>query len=249
MNTQSSLLRLITVGLVFALGTACANTPSQTSAPTPTPSPPPALTATPTLTPTTAPTATSAPTATPPVILFQDDFSDPDSGWERYREWDGVLDYEDGGYRMWINAPSNLFWVNRNLDLVDVCVAVEATKKDGPDANQFGVMCRLDRTTFNYYAFLIGSDGRYGIGKVIGGTPELIGVGDWQYSDAINQGSGTNHIRAACVGDTLTLFVNGQQLLEVQDGDLLSGDVGLLAGTFDEAGTDILFDDFTLSEP
>jgi len=38
-------------------------------------------------------------------------------------------------------------------------------------------------------------------------------------------------------------------LAEAQDTDFASGDAGLLAGTFDTAGTDILFDDFVVSAP
>ena len=57
-------------------------------------------------------------------------------------------------------------------------------------------------------------------------------------------------LRLIIVGLALiTLFVNGEQLLQVQDDDLRQGDVGLVAGTVGEPGTDILFDNFSLSEP
>ncbi|MEJ2305846.1 MAG: hypothetical protein P8Y14_30355, partial [Anaerolineales bacterium] len=37
-------------------------------------------------------------------VLFQDDFSDPASGWERVSEGsEGVLDYEEGAYRILVN--------------------------------------------------------------------------------------------------------------------------------------------------
>jgi hypothetical protein len=68
-------------------------------------------------------------------------------------------------------------------------------------------------------------------------------------TDAIRQGEATNHIRADCVGSSLTLHVNGAELAEVQDDTLASGDVGLLAGTFDQPGTELLFDDFVVKRP
>jgi len=38
-------------------------------------------------------------------------------------------------------------------------------------------------------------------------------------------------------------------LTSVADSTLSSGDVGLLASTYDEAGVDILFDNFTVTTP
>jgi hypothetical protein len=68
-------------------------------------------------------------------------------------------------------------------------------------------------------------------------------------SDSINQGGTSNHIRLDCVGDSLTLFVNGDKVNEVTDSGLTSGDVGLIAGTFDTPGTDILFDNYVVRNP
>ena len=62
-------------------------------------------------------------------------------------------------------------------------------------------------------------------------------------------GSASNHIRADCVGDTLTLYVNGMQLAQVKDARFPAGDVGLIAGTYATPGTDIRFDDFIVYQP
>ena len=109
------------------------------------------------------------------------------SGWERYRAGDGMLDYDQGGYRMLVGATSNLFWVNTGIDLADVVVEVDARKLGGPEADRFGLMCRLDSETGDYYFFLISSDGRYGIGKLVNWEPTLIGQSEMAYSDAIEQ--------------------------------------------------------------
>jgi hypothetical protein len=65
----------------------------------------------------------------------------------------------------------------------------------------------------------------------------------------VRQGNATNHIQAECNGSTLRLVVNGQQLAETTDSDFTSGDAGLLAGSFENPGTDILFDNFIVREP
>ena len=274
MRRKTSPVRLVFVVVtVMALGAACTtgSPPTPTEAPagvaavkaTPIPAataaapvePSPTNTVAPSATPTLAPSSTATttptftPTAKPVVVLYQDDFSDPDSGWEHYREADGILDYEDGGYRMLIQNPSNLFWVQQGSDWQDVSVEVDATKVGGPDANRFGLMCRLSNTTYEYYGFLISSDGSYGIGRIVRGQVELIGSDAWQHSEAIEQGQATNRIRVTSVGNTLTLYVNGQQLLQVQDDTLASGDIGLVAGTVGEPGTDILFNNFSVTEP
>ena len=68
-------------------------------------------------------------------------------------------------------------------------------------------------------------------------------------SDLIAQGAATNQIRFDCVGSTLTLYINGTQVDQQFDEDYVAGNVGLIAGTYDEAGTDILFDNFVVYQP
>lgn len=184
----------------------------------------------------------------PEGVLFQDDFSDTSSGWDRVNVEDGITDYADGVYRIWVNSTSTDVWANPGLDFTDTIVEVEATKVGGPDDNDFGVICRYQDES-NFYFFIISSDGYYGLGKVVAGEQVLIGEEELMPSDAIKLGNVTNTIQADCVGSTLTLYANGAQLTSVQDSSFTSGDVGLLAGTFDEPGTDIHFDNFVVRQP
>ena len=184
----------------------------------------------------------------PEGVLFQDDFSDTSSGWDRVNVGDGITDYADGVYRIWVNTTSTDVWANPGLDFTDTVVEVEATKVGGPDDNDFGVICRYQDES-NFYFFIISSDGYYGLGKVVDGEQMLIDEEELMPSDAIQLGNVTNTIQADCVGSTLTLYANGTQLTSVEDGTFTSGDVGLLAGTFDESGTDIHFDNFVVRQP
>jgi hypothetical protein len=72
---------------------------------------------------------------------------------------------------------------------------------------------------------------------------------EMEYSESINTGNSTNVISADCIGSSLTLYVNSEQLISVEESSLESGDVGLLAGTFDILGTDIHFDNFLVRTP
>ncbi len=184
----------------------------------------------------------------PADILFQDDFSDPSSGWERVNETEGVTDYVDGAYRIFVNTPSYDIWANPGLEFTDTIIEVDAKKVAGPDDNDFGIVCRYQDMD-KFYFFIISSDGYYGIARMIDGEQELLGEKTMAYSEAINQGLATNKLRVECVGDRLVLYVNQTLLIEGKDTTYASGDVGLIAGTFDTAGTDIYFDNFVAREP
>ncbi len=195
-------------------------------------------------------TSTPAPKA---KILFQDDFSDTGSGWDRVKDDNGSLtDYVDGRYRILVNEDQTDIWANpgKNFD-GDVVVSVDAVRNSGPEDNDFGVICRYQDAD-NYYFFVISNDGYAAIGKVVNGEQKLLNKeGKMVPSDKLPQGKGvTYHIVASCIGDVLTLTVNGKRIMTVKDGSLApTGDVGLLAGTFDKKGTDILFDNFVVRRP
>lgn len=180
--------------------------------------------------------------------IFQDDFSDSSSGWPEAEDADSTVGYTPDGYRIFVNRDSYTVWATPGLDISDTRITVAATKAGGPDNNEFGVMCRYQDSD-NFYVLRISSDGYYSIARHQAGEWALLGTGEWQPGEAIETGDATNAIRAECVGDTLSLYANGQLLMEVEDTAFASGDVGLLAGTFDVAGADILFNNFVVSAP
>ena len=181
-------------------------------------------------------------------VLFSDEFSDPQSGWNRITTTQGQTDYADGVYRIFVNEPDLDIWSMPGKDFRDVRLEVDALKVGGERDNRFGLICRAIRMD-SFYTFIISSDGYYGIGKIRGQEYSLIGMEALQPSDAILKGSALNRLRADCIGDTLTLYVNGQKLIQVNDAEFASGDVGLIAGTYQASGTDIRFDHFVVYRP
>lgn len=180
--------------------------------------------------------------------LFQDDFSNPTSGWDRIQDPDGQTDYIDGKYHIVVNTADTDVWANPGKKYGDVIIQVTAAKVNGTDDNDFGIICRyvdLD----NFYFLVISSDGYYGIGKVKDGKNILVNREEMQPSEDIRKGGETNTIWAGCVGSTLSLSVNGKQLDTQQDSEFITGDVGLLTGTFGEAGVEVEFDDFKVKMP
>jgi len=182
-------------------------------------------------------------------LLFLDDFSNDDSGWYSNGDPSAVAAYDGGGYRIVVTQETSAVWAVPGRLFTDVRIEVSADKKSGDDDNFFGLMCRVQGSTdtANFYLLMISSDGYYGIAKrVNGGELALVGQQKMQFSDAINLGSGVNHVRADCVGESLSLYANDVLLAQVVDGDLTTGQVGLLAGTFSVPGTNILFDDLAV---
>lgn len=191
----------------------------------------------------------AAPATPPPpgTVLFKDDFSSPVSGWDRTQYDQGIMDYDAGGYRILVNARQANFWSTPHKDFADVRLEVDAGKLAGPDENRLGLICRSDG--LKYYFFIISSDGYYGIGLFQDGKATLLGQDAMQSSPAITSGTAVNHLRFDCVGTQLQAFVNGSALADVSDGTLVHGDVGLLAGTFEQPGADIVFDNFVAIQP
>jgi hypothetical protein len=69
-----------------------------------------------------------------------------------------------------------------------------------------------------------------------------------QASEAIQEDN-MNHLRADCIGDKLSFYINFTEVASATDTDFPSGDVGVVAGSFAEPGVDVLFDNFVVIQP
>jgi hypothetical protein len=179
-------------------------------------------------------------------ILYQEAFENNTTGWHRVSNENGIMDYDGGGYRILVRQPRLNVWSTAEKNFRDVRVEADTIRLQGPDENRMGLMCRYQGG--DYYFFVITNDGYYAIGKFLGGMTLLLGQSEMQASDVIQKGS-MNHLRADCVGDRLTFYVNFTEVASATDSDLPSGDVGVLAGSFSAPGVDVLFDQFVVIQP
>ena len=186
------------------------------------------------------------PTASPGDVLYQEEFDDNTSGWDRIANDSGIMDYDGGGYRFLIQQAGYNLWSTPERNFGDVRVEADVFRLDGPDENRTGLMCRYQNG--DYYFFIISNDGFYAVGKYIGGQTLLLGQTEMQFSEFVEQ-QAVNHLRADCIGNTLTFYINYNQVASVQDSDFPNGDVGMLAGAFSEPGVDVLFDHFMVLQP
>ncbi len=199
-----------------------------------------------------APPTDAALTLAPGMVIYQEDFQDPDSGWDVYNNGDTLALYRDGEYRLAILREDYVAWGNPDpaQDLGDFEIEVDTRAVEGPLDNNLGILVRYQDDDENFYWFQISSDGYFAVDRLAG--EEWVTVAGWQESAAIQQGLGaTNRLKVRCSGDQFVFFVNDTYLGTVTDGDLGSGSIGLAAGTFEESGVVVHFDNlrvYTLEE-
>jgi hypothetical protein len=190
----------------------------------------------------------SPPAAAGTAPLFQDDFSNPASGWIARKTDYGEFAYLDGEFRVLLNkADFNTYSILPERKFSNISVEVDARFAAGPSNGVFGIMCRAETnegTVSKAYAFAIRTDGVAAIMKRTSPTFWDAIVFN-KKSDAIKGGNASNHLRADCFGNKLTFYVNGEKVLETTDNDFKSGQVGVAVTTQPKsAPMDVRFDNF-----
>ena len=178
-------------------------------------------------------------------LPFRDDFGNPKSGWTTTDTEQLKIAYQDGALHFVVGALDSTGWAVAGKRADDFILDVDATQVEGPDDNHYGVIVRyVDEK--NFYRLDISGDGYYSIHRFRDGAWEKLI--DWPESPAIKQGATTNHLRVIAEGPKLTWVVNDTILAEIDHVDILSGEVGLTAGTFfDQAGVHVAFDNFEVN--
>jgi hypothetical protein len=183
--------------------------------------------------------------------LFRDDFSQSSSGWTQIKDGSGTIEYGKDHYRILVNQPGTLLLATQGKSFPgDVSIEVDASKVGGSDDNYFGILCYYQNPD-NYYLLMVTSDGYSGIAMRKDGQDALISPGiKFLKMEGIKIGDTTNHIRADCIGETLTLYANGKQVSLAYNDSLTGGSTGLAVRSGKlEGGVDILFDNFTVYSP
>jgi hypothetical protein len=180
--------------------------------------------------------------------IYYDDFSNTESGWYVQSSDDHSVLYDWGGLRFRINRAQFDMWSYPPQTYSDAIIWVEAAKLEGTDDNTFGLLCRIQENG-DYYAFLISSDGYAGIARRQAGVYQMLSADSMTFSEAVSSTTGLYRLRAVCDGSELSFFVNDQLVATATGEGLVSGKVGVLAGTYAQAGVDIFFDNFIVTVP
>lgn len=181
-------------------------------------------------------------------VLYKDFFEQPNSGWGQFSGEMGESGYINGTYHILAQKPNTNVWTHPGKNFSDVRIEVSILALSGPLQNRIGTICRLVDDK-NYYFFVISADGFYGIGKVKNGQTILLTGKEMLPSNAILTGNQINQLSTECSKNTLTLEINNTLVQSVKDDDFSRGDIGILAGAFEQPGPDIYFDNFIVSKP
>lgn len=174
--------------------------------------------------------------------LLHEDFSDELSGWDRNTSHESTTDYADGQYRIFVAIPNQEVWANPGKWFPDGSkIDVDVKYGKGPVHSDYGIICGyVDEN--NYFALTVGPDGWIEIFKRLNGERSTL----YSESDNPHVKEKGNHLTAICGAQTLTLFVNDEQVAQASDPYLPGGDVGLIAGSFDEAKVEFYFDNLVV---
>jgi hypothetical protein len=167
-------------------------------------------------------------------VVYTENFDDPSalSGWDAKLLDDKTqVKVKEGAYHFsvehgWVGS------IQRNATYQDLIINVDL-KFFGPDPSNASVICR---NKDNQYIFTLSSNGHWKIDS----SDRKIASGDTE--KLLPE---TNKLAVSCVGETLSLSLNSEELGSVQDSALTGGQVGL---GFDSDGkAEVSFDNLTVS--
>ncbi|TFG49365.1 MAG: hypothetical protein E4H33_02410, partial [Anaerolineales bacterium] len=183
-------------------------------------------------------------------ILFQDDFSDPASGWKP--AWFEGSDpahaeeYRDGEYRIWVDNDQNKYDISLatpGKSYGDISLEVDVRRVAGDEGASAYLMCRVDLRAASFYYFSLDGMNNASIGVYLDGEEQHV---LWKEIPPEVLKSDSNRLRADCLGSSLAVYVNGQLITQTEESDLKLGDVGLGAGGGSQGMTEMFFDNFAV---
>ncbi|MEI2612595.1 MAG: hypothetical protein V9G20_28480 [Candidatus Promineifilaceae bacterium] len=198
---------------------------------------------------TNEPTATDAPAE--PTATFDLSFTetfDSLGNWasEANKEVSGNV--SDGVYVFNLIEPNGFYWATADKLVGGGTYEVTTTAVSGPINNGYGMMINVDNATDSFIALEISSDGFasvYSCESACEDLTYLVSDG-WFQTPAIQQGLNSVNIlkiQAASFGQ-INFYVNDQQVGQVDNQDLILGDIAVFVESFDEGNVIIHFDDF-----
>ncbi len=131
----------------------------------------------------------------------------------------------------------------------DFVLDVDITQTEGSLNSSFGILFRMQGDAA-FYRFSITGNGLYILEKRIGedGWERL--SEDWPESTLLLRGlNQTNQLRVEAIGPQLSFYINDQPLTSIVDSSYAGGRIALAAGTFNQGGLRVAFDNVVVTHP
>ena len=129
--------------------------------------------------------------------MWEDDFSDPESGFFVGESPDRAFWYEDGQYRIETRQTNWLAWTFLGYDLNDVQLSVDLRLQNGTGASSYGLLCR-QQGEGNFYGFEFSEDGYYTIWLRY--NEEYTDLVAWTYDERLDS-TQWQQMTIECVGE------------------------------------------------
>lgn len=154
-----------------------------------------------------------------------------------------TLEPENGRLRAGANTRGYAWALNTDTHS-DIIVETQTRLATNTPNNGYGVACRVQPDGAGYW-FLVSRDG-YAAILLAGADGALVNLAEWRFNSVVGTGSNArNAIRAACVGDDLTLFVNGRRLVSATDATFTQGATALVVSGSTLGPTNVVFESVT----
>ena len=179
-----------------------------------------------------APTATAVaqnPDPYPPKkgqLAFINSLSQPDQ-WGEYSDssFGGACQYTQGAYHISQSKPNSYFFCESPSSYNNFAFEVQMKIFKGDCG---GITFRADGTTGKLYDFVVCQDRTYQLYKYVDNTHSSLLPTPSPDNSAINMGlNQTNVIAVVAEHNTISLFINRQQIASVQDNSYTTGYIGL----------------------
>lgn len=169
--------------------------------------------------------------------ILSDDFDDAFTyRWNTYNVEGAFIGIENGVLTMLTSVPGRLLRTTNGETYDNVVLETGLAFRTDYEQSFGGLLCRTDLGTQSRgYYFLISADGAFSIRR--GTQTGLEALVPWQNHRAIYTDGRRNRLRAVCVGDTLSFYVNDTYLDGATDDRFSSGSVGFTLGLPGDAPT------------
>jgi hypothetical protein len=168
-------------------------------------------------------------------LVLEDDFSDDESGWPAPLEDTNCEgDYEDGEYHL-TSTSDDPCPVTFPEVYTDFAFEVDARQVEGTEDSAYALLFRAEDTDdpmsmeYTYALAVISASGGYALLGCQGWDEECTGLQGGE-SASMKLGDQTNRFRVEAVGETITVYLNGDLLTSVEDSEIAEGRIGFLGG-------------------
>jgi hypothetical protein len=189
---------------------------------------------------------------TVPTVLYQDDFTNPKSGWpDELAFQDYYVGYhEPDFYHVEVHAPNDSAIVvapGQTFDNYQAETQVTVSKANTAPTGDFRYGLVVRRAGNHYYAFTISPRTKtWYVLKSGSGNLKVLAQGT---QETIRGLEALDSLRVNADGPVLTFFINDQNVSQVNDPDYTKGEVGFYVETFDSPKVHAHFHNLVVNQP